>query len=64
MDQLANLFYLICVLLLAAGVIVFVAFRGKTVDEARSLLAHLVMIAVTWPYRFLTYRSGHGVHAT
>jgi hypothetical protein len=61
---MANVFYLICVLLLAAGVMVFVVFRNKTVDEARSMLANVVVVAVTWPYRFFSYRSGHGLHAT
>lgn len=55
--------YALSLALFAAGIVVFVAFRNDTVEEARGRLRHGLVITVSWPGRFIAYRSGHGAHA-
>jgi flagellar basal body-associated protein FliL len=60
---MGNLLIGLSIVLLAIGVVIFTVFRKNTVEEARSRVAHVVIVAVSWPARFFTYRSGHGKHA-
>jgi hypothetical protein len=52
--------------ILALLFILMAAFWGKSIveDFSRGRLAHMILVLVTWPWRFLTYRSGHGRHTT
>ena len=57
------IFYTISIGLLFIGVVIFIAFRGKTVDEARGQLAAACIAFTSWLFRFVAYKSGHGRHA-
>jgi hypothetical protein len=55
--------YSFSVLCLLIGIAIFIAFRKDTVEEARGRLSTSVVALVSWPGRFMSYRSGHGAHA-
>jgi hypothetical protein len=62
MPVLIKALYTLAVLLLVAGIVIYSVFRDKTIDEARGMLSTGIVAAVSWPVRFIAYRSGHGRH--
>jgi hypothetical protein len=58
----ADLMYIVSALLAVAGVVVYVAFRRDTVEEARGRITQGLTLLTSWPVRFLGYRSGQGRH--
>ncbi len=63
MDIWTGVSYLTAVASCLAGMLVYFVFRKNTVEEARSRVSQFVHALVSWPGRFVTYRSGHGKHA-